>query len=621
MPSERKAAPQKKNWLVWVRRIIVIVLGIEVGWLVLAHLFLNTPIGPWAINRKPEKYMVTWERVLTPYPAKVYVTGFRLEQRSPKLGLTITADKVSARIGVLPFLTRTLRASGVEVGSLAVALDRSGGSGLPPSTKKKPGMTFKLLDIDVETIEEFRFDEVAVFGGASSVTGDFEMEIRREMAISDADLEWRGAEIRMGEEPIAHSLDLGFRGGFSPFNPKREKGLAMVPHLSADIDVTGRLGSLVPLQVFFAGTKWIERIDGSGDIRAAMKIADGHLQPGTVIDIDADDLLLDFMGFRTTGDGMVDGRVTQEEETHSTLITLEFDNYRFGRQGEEPMARGTGLVLETSGEGLGAAELLSGMNVTLDLPEANVPDIAQLDQLLPAGLEVTFTGGLATMAAHLEAEAASEAAQGTMTIMGDELSGRFNEFEFNTDLALEMNVSGSDWDDFEVRLQGTELRLFNGEFHHPDVDVSRGWWMTVNVPDGRANLAAPLVVEAEVDLAMRDTRVIVALFAEMKSWVKHVKGLLTVQDVTGSARLKMVDRDMSLRDLVLEGEKLEALGELEMAGQQRDGLFWARYGMIRLALERLEGRREWKMVNARKWFDERRASNWAADADEAVSRQ
>lgn len=611
MSNESMAAPGKSRIAAWLRRIVIFVLGVEVAWLVVAHLFLNTPVGPWAINRKPEKYMVTWERVLTPYPARVYVTGFRLDQRSAKMGLTITADRISARIGLLPFLTRTLRASGVEVGSLAVALDRSGGSGLPPSTKKKPGMTFELLDIDVENIEEFRFDGISVFGGQSSVSGDFELQVRHEMEIRDTDLTWRGAAIRMGEEPIADALDLEFHGGFSPFNPKREKGLAMLPHLSAAIDVNGRLGSLVPLQVFFAGTKWIERIDGAGEIRADLNVAAGRLQPGTVIDIDADELLLDFMGFRTTGVGRVDGEVSREGEAHSAFIAVDFDDFQFGRQGEEPLARGTGLVLESRGEGIGPAEMLGGMNVTLDLPEANVPDIAQLDQLLPAGLEVSFTGGLATMAAHLEAEAASEAAQGTMQIRGDELSGRFNEFEFNTDLSLEMNVSGSDWDDFEVLLQGTELRLFDGEFHHPDVDVARGWWMTVEVPEGRANLAVPLAVEADIELAMRDTRVIVALFAEMKSWVKHVKGLLTVQDVTGSARLEMVDRDMSLRNLVLEGDRLEALGELEMAGTERDGLFWVRYGIVRLALERRDGQREWKMINAREWFDERQAANWS----------
>ena len=70
-----------------------------------------------------------------------------------------------------------------------------------------------------------------------------------------------------------------------------------------------------------------------------LKVADGLMQPGTVIDVDADELLLDFMGFRATGVGRVDGRVDLGEETRESFITLKFDDFQFGRRTEEqPMA-------------------------------------------------------------------------------------------------------------------------------------------------------------------------------------------------------------------------------------------------------------------------------------------
>ncbi len=621
MNDENKAAPQRKKWPTWVRRIVILLLGIEVGWLIIAHLFLNTPLGPWAINRKPEKYTVSWERVLTPYPAKVYVTGFSLEQKTPNIGVTITADKVKARVGILPFLLKTMRATGVEVEGVSVKLDRSGGSGLPKSKKTKAGLKIKLLGVTVHSIKEFGFDDVSIIGGTSGGTGSFEMQVRRDMEINDADLHWDDAVIDLGEESLAEALDIGFRGGFSPFNPKVEKGLAMLAHLSGDIDVNGHVRSLVPLKIFFAGTKWIEKLDGEGDVAVALKLKDGLLQPGTVIDVDADELLLDFMGFRATGVGRVDGKVDSGEETREAFVAVTFDDFEFGRQAEEqPLARGTGLVLETRSEGIGAAEMLSGMNVTLDLPEANVPDISFLSRTLPPDAGVSITGGLASLAVHMEAQSGREKAEGIIQLKGEDLSGSFQDFDFKTDLDFTTRISGNDWDNFEVRLAGTEFKLFDGVFHHPDVEVTRGWWMTLEVPEGRANFAMPLEAEAEVDLSMRDTRVIVALFAEMKSWIRHFDGLLTVEDVVGHTQAAVADKELSLRELSLEGDKLEVLGELELGQEgERSGLIWARVGIFKLALERIGDEREWKMINAREWFDEKRAANWVSAEGEALA--
>ena len=146
--------------------------------------------------------------------------------------------------------------------------------------------------------------------------------------------------------------------------------------------------------------------------------------------------------------------------------------------------------------------------------------------------------------------------------------------------------------------------------------------MTLQVPEGRANFAVPLEAEAEVDLSMRDTRVIVAMFAEMKSWVKYVDGLLTVEDVVGHTKATLSDKHVSLRELSLEGEKLEALGELELGQQgERSGIIWVRYKILKLALERIGDQREWKMIKARKWFDEKRAANWVSDSGEDLAPQ
>ncbi len=621
MSSEESETEVKTEKPSWMRRPMQILLGFVVFWLVGVNLFLNTPLAPWAINRTPEKWSITWDRAWSPYPAKVFVSGFAYEQKIEKMGVLITADKVSAKVRIAPFLSKTFRADDIRVSGLAAVLDRSQGSGIAPpkNDPRPPGMTIQLLGIDVENLKEFRFDAFSVVGGDGTVSGDFEMQIRGDMVIRDADLAWREAVGRLREDGGGESVDIEFRGGFSPFNPKKEKGLKMLAHLSGTIEVEGQVGSLAPLKAFFASAKWIESIDGQGEVAISLEMLNGRLQPGSKVDIDADDLLVDFMGFRATGSGRVDGRVEEGDEGRDARITVLFDEFSYGRQAqEEPMAFGSGLRLETTIDDLEREDLAEGVKVTLDLPTSEVPDVSFLGRTMPESMGLTLTGGEASLQAHLEARGGKEQAKGTFDLQGHDLTGTFKDFEFEIDLDVTTRLSGRDWDDFEVRLKGTEVRLFDGVFKHPDVGMTDGWWMSLKIPAGRANLAMPLDVDAEIDLSMRDTRVLVALFAELKSWVQHFDGLLTVHNVVGHTQASLSDQHLSLRDLKLEANKLEGRGELELAKGEASAVFWVKIGFFSLALERIGTEIDWKMINSRNWYDEQVAESWESKHGEPL---
>ncbi len=46
----------------WPRRLALALLLVYVAYLLLGNLFLNTALGPWSINRKPEKFRMDWVR-------------------------------------------------------------------------------------------------------------------------------------------------------------------------------------------------------------------------------------------------------------------------------------------------------------------------------------------------------------------------------------------------------------------------------------------------------------------------------------------------------------------------------------------------------------------------------
>ena len=109
---------------------------------------------------------------------------------------------------------------------------------------------------------------------------------------------------------------------------------------------------------------------------------------------------------------------------------------------------------------------------------------------------------------------------------------------------------------------------------------------------------------------MRDTRVVAALFADVKKWLRHFEGMLTVNDVEGGGAVALADQQLSLRELELAGDKLKILAELELEKGESAGIFWFKYRALGLAVERLGEKTDWKMYKARAWYDEQRAERW-----------
>ena len=117
-------------------------------------------------------------------------------------------------------------------------------------------------------------------------------------------------------------------------------------------------------------------------------------------------------------------------------------------------------------------------------------------------------------------------------------------------------------------------------------------------------------LEADVELAMRDTRVIIAMFAEMKAWLQRFEKILTVKDVTGSGSIVLQGQHLYLRNLEIEGRKLRGRAELDLGEEKRKGILYVRFHGIAIGLERDGDEKDWKLTGVKKWFDRRVTESW-----------
>jgi hypothetical protein len=596
----------------WGVRLVGLVVIVEVAWVVVANLLLNTGLIGALLNREPETFSVHWESARTWYPVRVQARGLVYEQHTRTMDIEARASKADANLRILPLLALRVVIDDVDAHDLAVALVRDVAEvSRPAPATTGPSLRMAVEDIEVHSIERFSFDDIVIAGGKPALRGSVAIQGSGSLELSGAVLDWQDARITVGEKTVAQSISLGFRGDVTPSHPKRDKGRGLLEKISGAIDVNGHSRDLRPLHLLLPGVDWVERLDGAGDVAVHMILHEGWLQPGTDVDVVATGLEFWFLGFATEGSGRVSVDVSGSGVDRRGQMDVVFEDFGFSRQGDgEPLARGSGFTFTASARDLGFRADREGLDIALDIPETEVPDVALLATHLPPGLGIEVLGGRATVSGHLEAHGPEAEAKGIFEIHGTDLEGRFRDMAFGMDLAFVTRISGRDLDAFDVQLAGTEVRLFNGVFDGEE-DVDDGWWMTIAIPEGLTNLRQPVTADAQLELSMRDSRAMIAAFAEVNRWIRYFDGFLTVRDVAGSASLGIEWPRFSLRDVSLTGDRLEVLAELELAQEKDEGIFWGKIGPFSLGVERSGEENDFKLVDSREWYEEQHAAHWA----------
>ncbi|CAD0309044.1 hypothetical protein CFBP7900_06740 [Xanthomonas hortorum pv. carotae] len=109
-----------------VRWPVLALVALYASYLLLGNLLLNTPLGPAALNRKPDKFSMHWGPAVTWWPGRLVLWNVDLQGHSTRNSWNVSAQRMSGQVRLLPLLHRQLlvpelHASGVRGGMQAAA--------------------------------------------------------------------------------------------------------------------------------------------------------------------------------------------------------------------------------------------------------------------------------------------------------------------------------------------------------------------------------------------------------------------------------------------------------------------------------------------------------------------
>ena len=605
-------APRRARWL---RKVVLLLVGVFVVYLAAANLLLNTDRGKRLISPRSPRVDLGWSSAYTFLPGLVHVKDFAIEQQTHRLDWHLRLDRANVLINLLALPARRL------------SLVRAGGEGLecgfeitPPKDfvrrtgQKRRGWILALRNINLEDLKECRTSR-SVLTGKGSLGGSLHIQIRGAMELERLALELSGAELRRitsasgdsapgegdGGELIAEAVEVELHAHSTPFVRREVKGRGLLQHLSGTLDFDASTSSLAFLNAYFAKADWLDLSSGHGQLRAALELERGVLASQSRVHFKSEDLEVRYLDYVSSGTAELVGLVQGDTPT----LAAQFQEFSVRQaDAEQPYILGRELVVRTSASHADLGHPPE-VDVTVDLPTSRVPDLTAYNVYLPEKAGIAVTGGEGMVSAHLELST-NAPGSARISVASRNLSVQAGELELAGALSVTTELRDADPMKRSFSLANSTLLVSDATIHREDELLEEAWRAEIVLSEGQVELRQPLAGNTKMAFDMTDSRPVLSFFAERKPKLQMVANVLNIKDIGGTGTLAFVPGSLFLDELQIGGKNLRMEGRLCL-GEARQGALWARSHGIG-ASAYFEGTdKRWTVLRPRRWYETKRS--------------
>ncbi|MGA9750743.1 MAG: hypothetical protein WBS54_03040 [Acidobacteriota bacterium] len=604
-------------------------------WLVFVLLFvcvceaLYLAVGTWALrsgmlarllSRKPERVQIEWSGGRTVWPGVFHLEGVRIRGQSERTQTYIQVDHCTVRmhlilLAVCRVYFYRMEGSGF---SLWVRHRREPGKPHPldryeppipgleqdaPPPGRKPYPSPWTVHFGSARITQLREIWIGPYKttGQGSAEGDVDYHLRGPLTVKRALLKMRGATTVVSEEVIASHVQAELDATIDSVVVREHRGRPFLRYVSGRYRIRGQVGSLAFLNEAL-GKRLALSFKGRGALATDFTLEHGTLGPNSRITWEGPDLQASAAGFTARGKGSLSGGTG----TGNTSISLAFhwSSITVIREGEPPISiEGPGLTATVAGPRLDMASDGEKLVVTVDLPESSIKDLSSLRSHTPPKVPLAILpGSPALLKAHLQFR--DQRAKGWLFVDGNHVRVRTGAQSLLGGFYAEIKLKSGDVQSRMFDISGTKVGMRDAAFSNPGGPaMGEPWSGDALVSEGSLHSTVPGNLNVKVELKMTDTRPVVALFAANNTYVRWFKGFLNVKDVTGTAGLATDGTSTVINNVDVQGKGLEMLGRMRVKGNRLDGAFYAHLHHLSAAVSIENGKREWKLINARQWYD------------------
>jgi len=411
----------------------------------------------------------------------------------------------------------------------------------------------------------------------------------------------------------ALDADLRIAGRAIPFQQPSQ----LLERTSGSIRGEWTFTSLNWIPALFVRKPWLQ-LQGGGVLKADLRLQEGELAAGSTVDIPAADAVAEVAGVRLQGTATAHGRLLPGSPSRAELaVNLPRFSARTDGTAPATLFDGRDLALTLVGDGR-LRELRKGVRASLHFSNATIPDLTAYNRYLGKG-QVKLLGGTGVLSGDVTLDTEGRVGSGSAQLRGTGAQLQMAGMTLKGDARVDATLRRGDFSQRWFDLSGTTAELRNVQI--ADATRTQPWWGRVAFAKGRIDAERPFQVDAQADLRMSDAAPLLAVFAERGDYPRWALSLLDAGQVQAHSRLRWQQGRLLLDGLQAENERLSLRARLDLLEQHKRGDLYLRWGVLAAGVELDGGQRQWHLVKAREWFDQRPALLPGTDAGQQASQQ
>ncbi|HEX4959388.1 MAG TPA: hypothetical protein VF173_01020 [Thermoanaerobaculia bacterium] len=540
-----------------------------------------------------------------PLQADLRLEGVRLATPGSRARLRLAMDRAAGRIDLAALARQDVDIEGLQAEGVSAQLD------LPREASSEPagsGWSARITGARLAGIREIGIEQFRLTGASQAET-TFTYDPAGNLNVERAALTLPAGALLLAGKPVAEGLAVRFEARIGPL-VLGTPGRAFLRQVSGTTEMRARISSLGFLDPFLSKVPWLQ-IQGEGNLDAALRLDAGRLAPGSRLAVRTAQVKARLLESLASGAGTVTVDVDPQARTALHVGLDRFGLVDLRQPGRPAYVKGRNLrMAATAIAPLDLAGPVPDFDATLTLRDAEVPDLTVYNALLPEGAGFSIVSGTGRVGLDLVLSTARHITRGTASLSSEAARVRFQELEIEGRVSLAAPFSSPDLLGRHFDLDGSRLDLDQVTYLQqgdaaPAAPPPSGWWAKVRLGDAAVDWGQPLSLRAAGQVEMRDSGPLIALFAQHSRTVKWFDSILSVEGVTAEGVVRIGQGVVAIDSLQATGGKLEVRSRMSFSKARKQGDLLVRYGHLSAGIELLDGRRNFKLIKAKEWFEGR----------------
>lgn len=263
----------------WTRRVVFALVAVYAFYLLAGNIFINTPLGEWTANRKPEKFQIQWGLGYTLWPGRVSVWDVRMKGHAGRTTWSADAGRAKGRIAIAPLFRKTVRVPEVVAFDVTGAVD-IGGPRKPPLPARPGGWVLQFDRIHSDSIRGGRLGDLVLEGVGRADVGFFKQLRGGALELMPSTAHFENVQLRYGKQAMLREGRIDADFAIARHTRDQARRIAKLLLTDAKLKLEGKAPTL-GVNVDPQGRIALSNLAGDGHARMEVGFARGSLTPGS----------------------------------------------------------------------------------------------------------------------------------------------------------------------------------------------------------------------------------------------------------------------------------------------------------------------------------------------------